>query len=135
MVRRVAPVLAAAAVGLLALAYGAAASLGISSASLGAGGASVQRCDTSPSSSSPFTKTINLGSGANAGKVVSVTIGDVASACGGGQMTVVLTNASGAKVGDGSAGVPSGGGSVTVPIDEQPSVGSVRDVHVAVVGP
>jgi hypothetical protein len=125
MVRRVAPVLAAAAVGLLALAYGAAASLGIGSASLGAGDAAVQRCDTS------FTRSLTV----SGGNVTQVTIGDVASACGGGQMTVVLTNASGAKVGDGSAGVPSGGGSVTVPIDEQPSVGSVRNVHVAVVGP
>ncbi len=125
MVRRVAPVLAAAAVGLLALAYGAAASLGINGASLGAGGAAVQPCDTS------FTRSLTV----SGGNVTQVTIGDVAGACGGGQMTVVLTNASGAKVGDGSASVPSGGGSVTVPIDEQPSVGSVRNVHVVVVGP
>jgi len=128
MVRWVAPVLTAAAVGLLTLAYGAAASLSISSASLGAGSAAVQPCDADG-----FTHTLNLGSGNDAGKVVSVTIGDVASACNGGQMTVVLTDASDAKVGDGTATVS--GGSVTVPIDEKPSVSRVRNVHVVVVGP
>ena len=128
MVRRVAPVLAAAAVGLLALAYGAAASLGISSASLGAGDAAVQRCDTS------FTRSLTV----SGGNVTQVTIGDVASACNGGQMSVVLTNASGTSVASGgpvTVSVPSGGGSVTVPVSPQPSVGSVRNVHVVVVGP
>jgi spore coat protein U-like protein len=126
-VLRLTLVLAAVAVG-LALAYGAAASLGISSAKLGAGGASVARCDTS------FTRTLNLGSGADVGKVVSVTIGDVHSACSGGQMTVVLTDASGAKVGDGGP-VTVSDSSVNVSIDEKPAVGTVRNVHVVVVGP
>lgn len=110
----------------LALVYGAAASLGVGSDSLGAGGAAVQRCDTS------FTRTINLGSGANAGKVVSVTIGDVADTCNGGQMSVALTDGANNKLSEGSAAVA--GSSVTVPVTPVP-VSSVRNVYVVVVGP
>ena len=116
-------VLAAVAVG-LALAYGAAASLGISSAKLGAGGASVAPCDTS------FTRSLTV----SGGNVTQVTIGDVDSACTGGQMTVVLTNAANNQVSQGSATVPSGGGSVPVSVAPVP-VDSVRNVHVVVVGP
>ncbi len=117
-----APVLAAAAVGLLALAYGAAASLGINGASLGAGGAAVQPCDTS------FTRSLTV----SGGNVTQVTIGDVAGACGGGQMSVVLTDSGNNKLSEGSATVA--GTSVVVSVT-QPSVGSVRNVHVVVVGP
>jgi len=122
MVRRVAPVLAAAAVGLLALAYGAAASLGTNAASLGAGGAAVQRCDTS------FTRSLTV----SGGNVTQVTIGDVASACNGGQMRVVLTNSPNDELSEGTA--PVGSPSVGVSVTPVP-VGSVRNVHVVVVGP
>jgi len=122
MVRRVAPVLAAAAVGLLALAYGAAASLGTNAASLGAGGAAVQRCDTS------FTRSLTV----SGGNVTQVTIGDVASACNGGQMRVVLTNSANNKLSEGTATV--GSTSVVVSVTPVP-VGNVRNVHVVVVGP
>lgn len=116
-------VLAAAAVG-LALAYGAAATLGVSSARLGAGGATVARCDDS------FTRSLTV----SGGNVTHVTIGDVASACGNGQMRVVLTDAGNNQVSQGSATVPAGGGSVAVSVTPV-AVGSVSKVHVVVVGP
>ena len=109
-----------------------AASLGgVTTPALGAGSASVARCDTA------FT----ISYGVENGLVDTVTVSGIADpACEGGAMSVTLVNASGSSIGTGGpTTVPTDGdtsnNSVTLTVAAQPSAGAVAAVEVLVVGP
>jgi hypothetical protein len=101
-----------------------AASLSLSSDSIGAGTASTGRC-----TNAGLSVVQNL-SGSN---VASVTVGSIPSACGGATLLVSVT--AGATTGSGSASVPSGGGSVTVPIPGTPAVTASELTDLVLIGP
>jgi hypothetical protein len=115
--------LAAAAV--FGVVFAAAASLVVDGASLASGSDAVEACDND----FHFAFTVSDG------EVTHVTIDDIASPCGGGELSITLTDESNAVVGSGSGTVASGSSSLTVPISPHPSVSSVYHEHVAIVGP
>jgi hypothetical protein len=103
-----------------------AASLGgASAAPLGAGQAVVAACDDT--SAWTFEAVVAGGS------VTAVEIGEVDDACAGGELDLVVTDGS-TVTGDGTVTVPTGG-TVTVPVDEEPAEADATEVHVVVVGP
>ena len=69
-----------------------AASLGASSSNFGAGSAAVSRCHTGPITAEPVV---------NDGKVTHVSIDDLADACDGSRLQLVLLDSAGAKLGEG----------------------------------
>jgi hypothetical protein len=89
----------------LSATFGAAASLDVTSPTLGAGKATVARCDTDGIVASPTW------SGSN---VSGVTLSGIAAACA--AKTASVTVANGVTIGTGSAPVPSGGGSLSLTI-------------------
>ena len=114
--------------------FGVAASLNVTSDTLGAGGAQVGSCDGDGVHVSYTTKYV-----ANTGFVVDkVTVTGIDNACAGKSLTVQLTGASGAPLGNSeTVSVPSAPvTSVTVDFpasNEQPAA-SVMDVHVVITG-
>lgn len=101
-----------------------AASISLSSGSIGAGTATTGRC-----TNAGLTVVQNL-SGSN---VASVTVGAIPAACGGATLLVSVT--AGATTGSGSASVPAGGGSVTVAISGTPAVTASELTDLVMVGP
>jgi hypothetical protein len=117
------PVLA---VGILAASVGVAlaASLTMSSSSLGTARVSTPRCTA-----------VGLGvlqvlSGSN---VVSVTVSSVPFGCGGATLQATLNN--GTTSSGGSATVPAGGGSVTVTLGSAIALGQVDEIDLVLTGP
>jgi len=109
---------------LLAVAVGAAASLGLTSHALGAATVSTPRCV-----STGMSVFQNL-SGAN---VASVTVGSIPSACAGATLLVTANN--GSATGSGSTTVPAGGGSVTVTLGSAPAATAAETTDLVLVGP
>lgn len=103
---------------------GAAASLTLSSGSLGAAALSVPRC-----SSVGLLVSQNV----SAGTVISVTVGAIPAACAGAQLQVGVHN--GALSGTGSATVPAGGGSLTVTLGTAVAVTTIEQTDLLLVGP
>lgn len=111
-------------IGAASAVLGSAASLGLSSNTLGAATAAMPRC-----TNAGLTVFQNL-SGAT---VVSVTVGSIPAACAG--ATLQLTVNTGAANASGSAVVPGGGGSVTVTLGSAPTVAVADEIDLVMVGP
>lgn len=104
-----------------------AASLAMSPGSLQAANSSVAACD---SSEPKFTHSFTTSDG----DVTTVTVGDIAGACNGGNLRVTLTDSGGASIGSGGP-VTVTGPSHDVSIPVQPAATSVAGIHIVVVGP
>jgi hypothetical protein len=108
----------------------AAASLGLTTTDLGAGSATVAACD------SGFTYAYTTQSG----RVTAVTVGGIADPeCSGGELSLTLTNGSGARLGSGTtATVPSDGDtaddSLNISIPSNPDAELVAGIRVAITG-
>ena len=103
---------------------GFASSLPTATKKLGASSAAVARCDTDG-----VTVLQNL-SGAN---VASVTVGSIASTCGGATLSLTLNN--GTTSSSGSGAVPAGGGSMTVTLAAAVALKDSDRIDVAISGP
>jgi hypothetical protein len=104
---------------------GSAASLGgVSGARLGAGAAVVVGCDTDGVTTAYTT---------SGGRVTTVTVGGLATACAGATLSLTLTGAGNASVGTGGGTVA--GTSLGVSITPQPTATSVTGVHIVIQGP
>ena len=103
---------------------GFASSLPAATKKLAASSASVARCDTDGVSILQ-----NL-SGTN---VASVTVGSIASACGGATLSLTLNN--GTTSSSGSGAVPVGGGSMTVTLAAAVALKDSDRIDVAISGP
>ena len=98
-------VIVAASASLLWSGFAAAAGLSSSSQTVGAGQIAIGRCDSDGITALPTL---------SGSSVASVTVSGVAAGCASATVSVGVSN--GASSGSGSAIVPAGGGSVTVPI-------------------
>lgn len=103
---------------------GVAASVALSSDTIGAATTTIPRC-----TSAGLTVFQNL----SAGTVVSVTVGGIPAACDGATLQAAVNN--GATFGSGSAAVPAGGGSVTVTLGVAPAVTVAEQTDIVLVGP
>jgi hypothetical protein len=103
---------------------GAAASLTLSSATLGAAKVATPRCTVAG-----LTVFQNL----SAGTVVSDTVGGLPAACGTATLQVTVNN--GTVNAAGSAAVPAGGGSVTVTLASAPAVSMAEQTDLVLIGP
>jgi hypothetical protein len=103
---------------------GAAASLSLSTDMLGAATTATPRC-----TAAALTVFQNL----SAGTVVSVTVGGLPAACGGGTVQATVNN--GVTNASGSITVPAGGGSVTVTLGSAPLVTASEQTDLVVIGP
>jgi hypothetical protein len=103
---------------------GAATSLTLTTASVGAASAATPRCTTAG-----LTVIQNL-SGTT---VVSVTVGNLPAACGGAVLQATVNN--GTTVGSGSATVAAGGGSLTISLGVAPAVTVSELTDLIVTGP
>jgi hypothetical protein len=104
--------------------FGFAAGLPSTSKTFGSGNTSVSACDTDGVS------IIQNLSGAN---VVSVTIGGIAPACGGGTLSVAVDN--GTVSSSGSGAVPGGGGSMTVALVAAVAAMAADEIDLTISGP
>jgi len=119
--RRIAAVIVVSATGAV---VGAAASLSLTSGTLGAATTATPRC-----TAAGLSVLQNL----SAGTVISVTVGTLPAACGGATLQVTVNN--GATNASGSAAVPGGGGSVTVTLGSAPAVTASEQTDLVLVGP
>lgn len=103
---------------------GAAASLALSSASLGAAAAATPRC-----TNAGLTAFQNL----TVSSVTSVTVGAIPAACGNATLQVTVNN--GLTSSSGSAAVPAGGGSVVVTLAAAVLVTLAEETDLVLVGP
>ena len=103
---------------------GAAASLGLSSGSLGAATQAVPRC-----TAGGLTVFQNL----LGGTVISVTVGGLPAACGNALLQVTTNN--GTTSGSGSATVPAAGGAVTVALVVPPALTAAEQTDLVLTGP
>ncbi|MDH4333761.1 MAG: hypothetical protein OEW24_00610 [Chloroflexota bacterium] len=103
---------------------GAAASLSLTSGTLGAATTTVPQCTTAG-----LTVFQNL----SGSTVVSVTVGAIPAACAGATLQVTVNN--GVTNASGSATVPGGGGSVTVALGTAPAVTTSEQTDLVMVGP
>ena len=101
-----------------------AASLGAGSQSLGGNSASVSACD------SDGVGILQNLSGAN---VVSVTVSQIASACGNASISAAVNN--GTSNSSGSNTVPAGGGSITVTLGAAVAAKDGEEIDVSINGP
>ena len=107
-----------------AVVVGAAASLAVTSGSLGAGSVLLPRCTTAG------LGVIQNLSGSN---VISVTVSGLPVACGNGTLLVAVNDGTASSTG--STTVPTGGGSVTVTLATAVAVSTAETTDVIVVGP
>jgi hypothetical protein len=105
-------------------AVGFAASVAVSSGSLGASTISVPRC-----TAAGLSVLQNL----SAGTVVSVTVSGLPAACGGATLQVTVNN--GLTNSSGSATIAAGGGSTTVTLAAAVAVTAAEQTDLVVVGP
>ena len=103
---------------------GSAASLNVSSDGLGAARVATPRC-----TAAGLTVFQNL----SAGTVISVTVGGLPAACGGGTLQASVNN--GITSSSGSIAVPAGGGSATVVLGSSPAVTAAEQTDLVVIGP
>ena len=103
---------------------GSAASLTMTSNSLGAATVTSPRC-----TNAGLSVLQNL----SASNVASVTVGSLPAVCGGATLQVTVNN--GTTTGSGSASVPAGGGFVTVTLGTTPAVSAVEQTDIVLVGP
>ena len=103
---------------------GAAASLNLTSGTLGANRLATPRCTTAN-----LSVLHNL-SGSN---VASVTVSGLPAACGGGTLQAAVNNGTASSTG--SAAVPAAGGSVTVILAATVPVSEAAQTDIVVVGP
>ena len=103
---------------------GAAASLTLSSDTLGAAKAATPRC-----TAAGLTVFQNL----LAGTVVSVTVGNLPAGCGGATLQASVNN--GVTSASGSIAVPAGGGSATVTLGSAPAVTAAGQTDLLMLGP
>jgi len=103
---------------------GSAASLSLASGSLGAATTATPRC-----TAAGLSVIQNL----TASTVSSVPVGVLPAACAGATLQVTVNN--GVANSSGSAGVPGGGGSVTVTIAVPPAVTASEQTDLVLVGP
>lgn len=106
------------------LLVGAAASMPLSSGTIGAAGVGIGRCTTSG-----LTVVSNLASGS----VASVTVSGLPAACGTASLEVTVSN--GALSGSGATTVPAGGGSVSVSLAATPPLTAATRTDLILVGP
>jgi hypothetical protein len=111
-------------VGLVGAGVGSAASLGLSSATLGATRIATPRC-----TAAGLTVFQNL----SAGTVVSVTVAGLPAACGTATLQVTVNN--GTVNASGSAAVPAAGGSVIVTLASAPVVTASEQTDLVLIGP
>jgi hypothetical protein len=114
--------------------FAVAASLTVTSDSLGSGSAAVSSCDGNGVSVS-YTVTYDAASATY--EVTSVTVGGIAdSACDGRTVSVALANSSNGSLGSGSAtntaDADTADNSVSVPIPSAPAASAVANVHVVI---
>jgi len=102
----------------------AAASLAVSSVSLGATTVATPRC-----TAAGLSVIQNL----SALTVASISVSGLPAACGGATIQVTLNN--GVTNSSGSATVPAGGGSVTVALAVPPAVTAVEQTDLVLIGP
>ena len=112
------------ALGGLAWVNGYASSLPSSSGSLGAGSATVSKCQTTA-----LTVTQTL-SGTN---VASVTVAGISSTCGNGTLTAALDNVTSSS--SGTVTIPAGGGTVTATLATPVAAKDVERIDVSIAGP
>ena len=103
---------------------GAAASLNLTSGTLGANSLTTPRCTTA---------NLSVLQNLTGNNVASVTITGLPAACGGGTLQAAVNN--GTANSAGSAAVPVGGGSVTVTLAAAVPVSEAAETDVVVVGP
>ncbi|MPZ48038.1 MAG: hypothetical protein GEU75_01785 [Dehalococcoidia bacterium] len=115
-----------------AVVYAQAAGLGVASASLAAGDASVLACDQDGVS---ITYAVVFDSGPdNRWEVTSVTVGGISAACNGGLLYMVAVNGSGTALA--SAGpVTVSATSAVVDLTPDPPAAALTGVHLVIVGP
>lgn len=101
-----------------------AASIVLTSTTLGAGSATAARCV-----SADLSVVQNL----SGGNVASVTVGSLPAACGAATLYVTVNN--GSTSGSGSATVPAGGGSVVVSLGVAPAAATAEQTDLVLVGP
>lgn len=105
---------------------------GLTPANLGAGSATVSACDTDG---------VTVSYNNSGGNITSVDVSGIADpGCEGGQLSLVLADASGASIGAGGpTTVPTDGdtvdNSMTVTLSPTPAASAVAAVHVVVTGP
>jgi hypothetical protein len=110
--------------GLASSVIGAAESLSVTSASLGAAALSVPRC------TSAGLRVIQTLSGAN---VSSITVSNLPAGCGNALLQAAVNN--GSTNGTGSSTVPVGGGSVTISLAPTPAAGTYEQTDIVLTGP
>jgi hypothetical protein len=110
--------------GLTGAVFGAAASLAVTSSTLGAASTATPRC-----TAAGLSVLQNL-SGTT---VISVTVSGLPAACGTATLQVAVNN--GVANATGSAAVPAGGGSVTVVLGSAPAVSTTEQIDLVLVGP
>jgi hypothetical protein len=106
------------------LVVGLAASIVLSSASVGAARTATPRC-----TNASLSVLQNLSSGT----VVSVTVGGLPAACAGATLQVTVNN--GTTNASGSATVPAGGGSATATLGAAPALKVADEVDLVLTGP
>ncbi len=121
IVRRLAPSLGLTLGGLV---LGAAASLALSSGTLGAATTSTPRCTTAG---------LSVIQNLSGSTVISVTVGNIPAACGGAVLQAALNN--GTTNATGSVTVAAGGGSATVVLGTAPARQLADEVDLVFVGP
>jgi hypothetical protein len=103
---------------------GHASALNTGAKTLGAGKIAVTKCDTDGVS------VLQVLTGNN---VTSVTVAQIASACGGGTLSVTVNNGTTSKTG--TATVPGGGGSMTVALSAAVAMKDSDEIDVSITGP
>lgn len=114
--------------GLFAAAYGAAASISVTSDDLGAGSADVDPCAQSAS----VSYTVQWDTSDNRYEVTGVTV-DAPGCADDAAVNVQLTDQDGAGIGEAS-GTITGGTTGPMPVSPQPAAAAVEDVHVVING-
>ena len=108
----------------LLVSFAFASSLPTATQKLAASSAPVARCDTDG---------VSILQNLSSTNVVSVTVGSIASACGGATLSLTLHN--GTTSSSGSGAVPAGGGSMTITLAAAVALKDSDRIDVAIAGP
>lgn len=112
--------------------FGVAASLNVTSDSLGAGGADVSACD---SDGVNVSYTVAWDDTDKRFEVTQVKVSDIDQGCSGQELTVQLTGSGGAALSGATGSTTIGAsGSETVNLSTHPAASDVYDVHVVITG-
>ena len=105
--------------------YASAASLGVTGGDLGAGGDTVDRCDTDG---------VTVSYTVSGSSVTHVTVNGISANCNGGQLSLTVVNNSGGSLGSGGP-VAVDATSETVSVTPNPAASAVVGVRIVIVGP